>query len=81
MRLKINNSDNHNKQYNTIQGILSDKLISHILKQDQNSTGNSIYKKKTRHERYHDRVYLFIYEKIAHPLMYRKRKNNKSSDQ
>ena len=45
--------------------VLSDKLIRHVLRQDQNLTGNSIYKKKTRHERYHDRVYLFIYEKSA----------------
>ena len=51
------------------------KLLEKVI------TGNSIYKKKTRHERYHDRVYLFIYEKIAHPLICRKRKNNKPSDQ
>ena len=45
------------------------KLLEKII------TGNSIKKKKkTRHERYHDRVYLFIYKKIAHPLMYRKEK-------
>ena len=33
------------------------KLLEKVI------TGNSIYKKKTRHERYHDRVYLFIYER------------------
>lgn len=26
-------------------------------------------------------IYLFIYEKIAHPLICRKRKNNRPSDQ
>ena len=63
----MNNSDILFTRKNT-------KLLEKII------TGNSIYKKKTRHERYHDRVYLFIYEKSASADA-RKEKNNRPSDQ